>query len=351
MARIGVIINANSRKNRRRPLRAREVSETIGAGGVVRVTSSLDELPTAVDEMMAGGAEVLVAAGGDGALHHLLNVLHARRLADPSFALPPLVPTNGGTIDFVAKRVGLRGGTMDILARLRRALDRGALEQITLPSLSLVGERVRTDADFVSKAGVVRGASVATEGPFDLLGFALAAGGVGQRFFEQFYALRDPNALGVVTVIGRVLASQTVRSLGLPLGERWTSASERVFRPTVARVRIDGEDVPSVEHSALHAGAFDVDLGGVVRVFPLAREPGVLHLHAGDPSPWELLKNLPQLAAGRLMSAKGLVETPGREMVIEATREPLAPVLDGEIYPGVRRLEVRPGPPVAIARP
>lgn len=351
MARIGVVINANSRKNRRRPLLASEVSEVIGPGGIVRVTSSLAELPVAVDEMVAAGAEVLAAAGGDGALHHLLNVLHGRRLADPSYPLLPLVPTNGGTIDFVAKRVGLRGGTLEILARLRGALERGALERAELPSLSLVGERIRASAPD-GFAGVIRAPLVPAEGPFDVLGFALAAGGVGQRFFEQFYALPDPSPLGVVAVIGRVLASQTARSLGLPAGSRWTSASERVFRPTEAHVWIDGVEVASQRHSALHAGAFDVDLGGVVRVFPLAREPGVLHLHAGHVSPWEVLKNLPRIAAGGLLRAEGLVEMPGREMVIESMgEEALAPVLDGEIYAGVSRLEVRPGPRIEIALP
>ena len=55
----------------------------------------------------------------------------------------------------------------------------------------------------------------------------------------------------------------------------------QLFAPTRARVVIDGQEVPTRTHDALHAGAFDVNLGGVIRIFPRAREPGVLHFQAG----------------------------------------------------------------------
>ena len=37
-------------------------------------------------------------------------------------------------------------------------------------------------------------------------------------------------------------------------------------------------------------------------------------------------------------------------MIIEALDEPLSPIVDGERFEGLRRLEVRAGPPVRIAR-
>jgi hypothetical protein len=57
------------------------------------------------------------------------------------------------------------------------------------------------------------------------------------------------------------------------------------------------------------------------------------------------------MALGRRLRAQGLVETAGREMIVEATGAPLSPVVDGETYEGVLRLEVRPGPTIDIAVP
>ena len=36
-------------------------------------------------------------------------------------------------------------------------------------------------------------------------------------------------------------------------------------------------------------------------------------------------------------------------MIVEAIETPLSPIVDGESYEGVVRLEVRPGPPLDIA--
>jgi hypothetical protein len=66
-----------------------------------------------------------------------------------------------------------------------------------------------------------------------------------------------------------------------------------LFRPTRAKVIIDGEDVATRMHTALHAGAFDVNLGGVLRVFPQAREPGVLQFQPVRCRPRRSLRTCP----------------------------------------------------------
>ena len=51
--------------------------------------------------------------------------------------LPPLLPTNGGTIDFVARKVGIAGHAESIVAALIRELDRDRMpELVELDSLS-----------------------------------------------------------------------------------------------------------------------------------------------------------------------------------------------------------------------
>jgi hypothetical protein len=328
---IGVVVNANARKNRKRPSLVRELRGALGADGRVIVTRHLDELRPAVEAHLADGCRVLVAAGGDGALHRMANVLLELRDEGKVDALPPLVPTNGGTIDFVAKKVGLRGDAVTILRRLRLAARAGELARVSIPSLELRGIERRGDE----------------ERAFRRVGFALAAGGVGQRFFEQYYALDDPGPPSIVKVVGKVAASQVARS-ALPVPAPVAAPSARMFQPTRARVSIDGVPVEGELHGALHAGAFYLDLGGVFRFFPLATD-GKIHFHAGPVAPWEVIGSLPRMALGRRLHARGLVERAGHEMIVEAIETPLSPIVDGESYEGIVRLEVRPGPTLHVA--
>ncbi len=147
-------------------------------------------------------------------------------------------------------------------------------------------------------------------------------------------------------VIGRAVGDYATSRLSrrpLPAGQ--------LFTPTHARVVIDGDEVPTDTHNALHAGAFDVNLGGVLRIFPLAREPGALHFQAGEISPAQMIANLPALVAGGPIRNDRLRDVSGREMVIEADQEPLSPIIDGERFTGIVRLVVRAGPNVRIGVP
>ncbi len=328
---IGVVVNANARKNRRRPSLARELRGALGADGRVVATHALSELRPAVEALLAEGATIVVAAGGDGALHRVANVLLDLRDEGRLATLPALVPTKSGTIDFVSKKLGLRGDVLAIVRRLRLRHRADEVRVTAIPTLEM------------------RGLEGELEVPFRRVGFALAAGGVGQRFFEQYYALPDPDPTSIVKVVGKVAASQVARTLS-PMPAPLAGPSERMFAPTLARVSIDGEPVEGTMHGALHAGAFFLDLGGVFRVFPLATE-GKLHFHAGPVSPWGVIGSLPRMAMGRRLRARGLVERAGREMIVEAVGAPLTPIVDGESYEDVRRLEVRPGPALSIALP
>lgn len=325
MPRIAVVLNPNSRKNRGRDRVAR-LREILGDRGEVHVTPGTDALPPLLERLLSDRElECIVSDGGDGALHWALNaalpiVERARG------ALPVVLPTNGGTIDFVARKAGVHGRADALVSRLVGALARGPLQTVRVDSIELRG--VHVDGT-----------------PFRRIGFALAAGGIGQRFFDQYYAGDDPGAATIVGVVARTVASLAASPLGR--GEY----ARAMFRPQRARVWIDGEELAATEHGAIHAGAFEVNLGGVFRVFPLAREPGVLHFQAGAITPLQIVSNLPQLVRGGAIRAPEMRDVQGREMVIEALGdEPLRPVFDGEIYEGLRRLEVRRGPEVRIAK-
>jgi diacylglycerol kinase family enzyme len=337
--RIGVVINPNSRKNRKQPPgRAERIRRILGAAGEARETESIAAVAPAVRDLIERNVDYLVSDGGDGAMNWMLNAAYdlAEAGALGGRPLPLAVPTNGGTIDFVAQKAGIHGEGLSIVRALVGSLERGEpLDTLTLDSLEIDGIEVTASG----------------ERRFRRIGFALAAGGIGRRFFDKYYESRDPGAGTIVSVVVRAVASRLVASLRLPLPEHLLAYGKDVFRPTRARVVIDGEELPTRVHGAIHAGAFEISYGRVFRVFPLAKEPGVLHFQAGEILPSEIIRALPDLHRGRAIRSRRMRDVSGHVMEIEAEGgELLSPIIDGEPFGEIRRMTVRAGPPVRVAR-
>ncbi|HEY8430764.1 MAG TPA: hypothetical protein VIL20_20435 [Sandaracinaceae bacterium] len=326
---LGVVLNPLARKNRASAEHLARIERVVGPWGEVVQTDSLAALRPAV-ERLAPKVTHFVSDGGDGALHWLLNEVRAV-LGPDSGRWPAFVPTNGGTIDFVAHKAGVRGRSEAILRALAgAAAAKRPPAEVRLDSMHVTG--VHEDGR-----------------PFDRIGFALAAGGVGLRFFDKYYEDPSPSPMTIVRVIARTVSDFALEKLGKAPNGR-PSYAAHLFRPTRARVVIDGEELPYRTHGGIHAAAFDVNLGGVLRVFPFAREPGVLHFQAGDIRPVEMIANLPALVVGGAVRAPGLRDCAGTRMEVEAEGgESLALVIDGERFEALRRIEVRPGPPIRVA--
>ena len=323
---LGVIVNPFARKNRGMPAdRSAALRRIVGPWGEVHETNSVGDLPGIV-ERLRPRASHLVSDGGDGSLHWLINEMLVQE-SDPR-QWPTFVPTNGGSIDFVARKARIRGRADTILRNLSAAArtDRRPPE-VRLDTLELHGE-------------------ICCGTTFHRIGFALAAGGVGNRFFDKYDEYPHPGRVTMARVIGRAVADYATSRLS-----RRPRSAGHLFTLTQARVVIDGLEVPTDTHNALHAGAFDVNLGGVLRVFPLAREPGALHFQAGAIPPAQMIANLPALIAGRAIRSARLRDVSGREMVIEADQQPLSPIIDGERFTDITRLVVRAGPSIRIAVP
>ncbi len=337
---IGVITNPHSKKNRARAGRREELQRIVGDLGVVRETRSIDEIRPAVEEFRGSAVRYWVSDGGDGALHWLVNeVRDALRDSGGASDLPLIVPTNGGTIDFVAKKVGIRGEANEILARLVRAEREGApiaVEEV--PTFVMAGVRVEPGG---------------REVPFERLGFLAAIAGIGQRFFDKYYLDPLPGPRTVLEVIAKGIGSIALNAPGLSwlpgIPRAWRAYAQELLRPQHARVRVDGRLLPGEHWRALNAGAFFADIGGVVRLFPYAGG-GKLHVMAGNPSMLDVVRAVPNLFRGTPMG-HGIIDAPATRVEVEALgRELLNPVIDGEIFRGIARLSIEPGPVVRIPR-
>ena len=343
---VGVITNPNSKKNYRRPQRRRSLEQAVGRHGIVRETASLDDLPRVVGELLDAGCKYWVADGGDGTLHWVLNTVYAavqaRTPAGQPLDLPIVVPTNGGTVDFVARKAGLRGNADSIVRRLVARLERDApISTISVDTCRVLGD------DHNADPGARR---------FDRIGLAAALGGASAAFFDRFYALpKDRGALAIASVIGAAAGSALVHSLAPPLrrflpGDLGDVDSHNdFFRPTRARIEVDGRTLPYSSFVSLQVGAIDINLAGVVRCFRYAREGGVLHFQALSTSPLGMVRNVPAMFLGTPIVGEGVYDDRACNVVITAADgERLGPVIDGEQFSGLDRMELSLGPGLRI---
>ena len=134
---------------------------------------------------------------------------------------------------------------------------------------------------------------------FDRVGLAAALGGVASAFFDRFYALpKERGAFAIASVIGAAAGSALVHSLAPPLRRFLPADTSEFFRPTRARVEVDGKTLPFSSFASLQIGAIDINLAGVVRCFKHAREGGVLHFQALSTTPMGVVCNLPNMVLG-----------------------------------------------------
>ncbi len=337
---VGVITNPHSRKNQAQRGRQRALTNLVGRDGLVRSTASLAEVAPVIDEFIDRGVQYCVSDGGDGTFHWMLNeacaALHRRGLG--TAALPQLVPTNGGTIDFVARKAGIHGHADQIIDNLVQSVRAGAAPRtVQLDTLEVRGHRPGDPPD---------------EWAFRKLGFATAIGGIGQRFFAKYYAEPEQSPLAILRVIAKTVGGYwgtlpLLRALPV-VPEPLREYGREMLSGTPARVRADGRDYPYGRFMGLHAGAIDVDFG-TVKLFRYAATPGRLHIVVGAMSALEATFRWVSLLSGSPIRSRRWHEFPGQALDVEATGdERLDPVIDGELFNGFDRVSVRLGPPVRV---
>ena len=339
---IGVITNPNSRKNRNRPDRAERLQRIVGTLGEVHSTASIDSIKPVLRDFLRKRARYWVADGGDGALHWMvrlgMEVLQEDEFIGQTVRLPVTLPTKGGTIDFVANNVGIKGDAEGILGSLRRSVEYGA----TI-------EETEVDSMVIDGVQIVDGAEV----PFRTYGFASAAGGVGQRFYSKYYEHDDPNPKTIMKIVANTVGSAPIALTPLsrlPLGNL-TSYAKEMFEPTACKVMLDGMRLPGDSFTGVHIASMSINLGNVLRFFGKADQPGLMNAIVGTPSPWAIIRNIPRMARGEEMKGRNILDRPCREMKLEATGgELLAPIIDGEFYRDVKTIEFRIGPRVRIPK-
>lgn len=337
---VGIIVNPHARANRMQPERIGALVRLLGERALVRVTSKVDELPGALEELTQEGVRLIVADGGDGSLHQLLRAMTALRSRPDQRALgrplPAILPGGSGSINVVANAVGLPTGELELYSRLRHAIVQGhPLALRTVDTMAVELERQRDGArERISTPA-----------------FVSAVGGVGQRFFDVLEESPQRTPAEVARILGRSALSWLVNRSGL---ERWASAElrdleRRIFRPTPARVLIDGQALRARAFTGINIASVPVRFGAAMKVFGRASQPGRLNALCGDASPSSLIANIPRGVVGLAPRDARITDALCHEMRVEAgSAEMLAPIIDGDRYSDVTSATFRVGTPIEV---
>jgi hypothetical protein len=341
---IGVITNPRSRKNKNRPRRAARLQSLIGRLGEVHETPDVASIKPVIRDFLRKRAQYWVADGGDGALHWMLRsameVLSEEEFAAQGAEMPLTLPTNGGTIDFVAHNAGVRGDAEGLLVALRSMVESGRrIDEVEVDSMAIDAVEATPDGDRAIRT----------------YGFASAVGGIGQRFFTKYLEERDPNPRSILKILAGAVASMPAALPLIKHAPLVPAALRRyaghMYRPTGANVRLDGAALPYEDFTAIHVASMSINLGGVFRFFTKADAAGQLHALVGTPSPLTLVRNLPRMHMGKEFHGRGIVDRACRIMTVEARGdELLAPIVDGEMYANLRSITFGVGPRVRIPK-
>ncbi|MBN1535018.1 MAG: hypothetical protein JXA20_20285 [Spirochaetes bacterium] len=138
METIGVIVNPNAKKVRKGKVSIEAFTKMRSERVDVRVTPTLDAIDEVLWDFKNAGVTYVGITGGDGSLHHV--IMRMIRIYGPE-PIPAVVILKGGTMDNVAKSIGLRGKGDGILRRLLHTLERGKPVTIRTRDLMRIGDR------------------------------------------------------------------------------------------------------------------------------------------------------------------------------------------------------------------
>lgn len=300
--------NPRARRVRRHPELRDRLEGVIAGHGWCAWPDTLEALDGAAARAHAEGARLVVVHGGDGTCHAVLTAVVRAWGDDP---LPRIALLPGGTMNTIAKNLGLRGAP--------DALLRGVLRALARDPVPIVRQ------DLVAVGGTV--------------GFLFGTGVIA-NYLEPYYEGSEPGPAKAAWVLLRAALSALV-------GGRF---ARRITRPVRAVVTVDDEELPERRFLAVGAGAVaDVGLGfrPFFRAMVVAR-----HLHGVfvASSAFRFAFELPGIWLGRPMRHPLNRDRVLRRLHLRS-EEPITYMVDGDLHVGPPTLEVTVGPELEIVVP
>lgn len=335
---IGIVTNPYAGKNAASSHRSKELQRIIGKHGIVKESRNIDQLKSILSEFAAQKVPYIVCDGGDGTIHWMVNtwleILGSSKRETIEAHMPIFIPTNGGTIDFIARKVNAHGGTYKILRKLKKLFDEGTVPKPhALRSFMIEGKYTKEHM----------GES------YRKLAFAGALAGVAQKFFNKYYEDGKPSLQTIVEVITKTFTSTAFKGSWFEgyVPKDVVGYAGQIFDPVHADVKIDGKAVPYKKLNVLNVGSIALEIKSLIKLFSNADRDKKLHMHVGFMEPFEVFANLGNLFAGKDYSGKTLVQTTAETLEIHSRDAAgINPCLDGELFTGMATMRVTVGPQI-----
>lgn len=309
MSGIGVITNPRSRANLRNPHLSRKLGYILGERGEVAAPDSLDALEDTARMFRERQIDVLCVNGGDGTLHKAMTAMVRAYGDDP---LPPVTLLRGGTMNTIARSLGVFGTPAQILDAVVTAYH----DDVPLPSSRRWLLEVNGSYGFLFGTGVMA------------------------RYLEAYYEGSDPSPRKAAWVLLKAVVSACVGG----------AFAARLVEPEPLEVLADGVAWSPKAFRSVGAGTVaDVGLG-FRPFFKAPTHPGHLHALGVATSPLGIVRALPYIWRASYPSDPDIVEQVARELVLRG-EEPVKYMLDGDFFPGSELVTLRTGPPVDFLCP
>jgi diacylglycerol kinase (ATP) len=305
---IGIVTNPNALGLVRDPGLAARLAAIVGAEGRVVETHTPEELAAAVVEFRSLGVDAVGICGGDGTN---LSVLSAVLRHYPPADLPRFVVLRGGTVNTLARNVGVRGGAEDILGRLMAHVRGGTAVPSVETGLLAVGDRY---------------------------GFLFGAG-MPERFFEAYDGGPATGVAWASVLAARIIGSALV-------GGRF---AHWIFDPVEIAITVDGRRLSQERFTLVVAGTIqDVGLG-FRPTYLGGTVPGRFHLVATALSPARLARNAVRCLRGKPLAGQPTFDILAEHAELRFAR-PQSYALDGDRFRATE-VSLRAGPRVTILTP
>ena len=309
MSRIVVISNPRSKKNRKDPSLYEDLARILGNYGRMEAPDGFEEVNVLARELCAEKPEVVAINGGDGTLGVVMTALEK---GWDNSAFPKMLLLRGGTMNTVAKNLGLKGTPRVLLGQ--------AVERMAS------GEGLQTKTRWMLNVN-------------GRLGFWFG-NGVISNFMRPYYTGAPPSPIKGLYVLFRAVLSAMV-------GGAYAKA---IAAPARCELEVDGRVWPHSTWLAIGVGTL-IDAGLGFKVFyRLRQEQGKAHVVGFACSPYRMAITVPKMYHGYALERDDMMDIAGSEIILRSDGLQHY-MVDGDLLTADREIRIRVSRPIQLVVP
>ncbi len=320
MLKCAIIINKNARKNKSGGLNKDKVYKILKNSAEIFETWTIEEARSAITYIKELNFDIVVGSGGDGTHHSLLTEICKVYGEDGDF--PIYLPLRGGTMNFAAPNIPVKGSQIETIQRLKSFLEK-------------VEHRLDIPKDMLKRNRILK--LVEKERKILRYGFAVIMG-LPYKITKLYYASGTPSPSTAFNITTSIIG-------GYVLGSK---SSIEAFQPIDVDIEIDGEKYPYKKCLLLVASVFPKM---VLWFEPFYKEDkwkdGYYLLVFSEPG-LEAIKRIRALSKGRLRMEKSYNDLAENTVV----RADSGYAMDGEVFERNSPFEIKilKGPAIKFLR-